>query len=277
MRHIIGCDSRGAVHIERADYLGRHDAPDQALAGRGHEPASGAPAVRPTCSRAPTCSSACRGARVIPAVGAEPHEPRPDRVRDGQPEPRGARPRRRRRTRGSSPPAARTTPTRSTTCSAFPGIFRGALDVRAPRDHRGDEDRRRPRDRRHRLRPTSCARTTSSRRCSTARSSAPSPPRSPRRRARAGTPRPAPRSASPRPRSSADRWPVAATGVCGRRRPRCARPAREGLAGSWRLVAASQRIVRAPNSMLAVTDSDPCGSARHRAQQAAARTTAAHA
>ena len=27
----------------------------------------------------------------------------------------------------------------------FPGIFRGALDVRAPRDHRGDEDGRRAR------------------------------------------------------------------------------------------------------------------------------------
>ena len=30
---------------------------------------------------------------------------------------------------------------------AFPGIFRGALDVRAGDDHRGDEARRRPRDR----------------------------------------------------------------------------------------------------------------------------------
>ena len=28
---------------------------------------------------------------------------------------------------------------------AFPGIFRGALDVRAPADHRGDEDGRRAR------------------------------------------------------------------------------------------------------------------------------------
>ena len=34
----------------------------------------------------------------------------------------------------------------------FPGIFRGALDVRAPRDHRGDEDGRRPRHRRRRPR-----------------------------------------------------------------------------------------------------------------------------
>jgi malate dehydrogenase (oxaloacetate-decarboxylating) len=34
---------------------------------------------------------------------------------------------------------------------AFPGIFRGALDLRAP-DHRGDEGRRRSGDRRHRRR-----------------------------------------------------------------------------------------------------------------------------
>ena len=33
---------------------------------------------------------------------------------------------------------------------AFPGIFRGALDVRAQQDHRGDEARRRARDRRDR-------------------------------------------------------------------------------------------------------------------------------
>ena len=45
--------------------------------------------------------------------------------------PRSCR-RRPRRTRGSSRPAARTTRTRSTTCSPSPGIFRGALDVRAP-------------------------------------------------------------------------------------------------------------------------------------------------
>ena len=35
---------------------------------------------------------------------------------------------------------------------AFPGIFRGALDVRARRDHRGDEARRRARDRRRGVR-----------------------------------------------------------------------------------------------------------------------------
>ena len=43
----------------------------------------------------------------------------------------------------SSAPDAPTTRTRSTTCSSFPGVFRGALDVRRG-DHAGDGARRRP-------------------------------------------------------------------------------------------------------------------------------------
>ena len=38
VRHIIGCDSRGAVHTEREDYLDGTHARRQALAGRAHQP-----------------------------------------------------------------------------------------------------------------------------------------------------------------------------------------------------------------------------------------------
>ncbi len=57
----------------------------------------------------------------------------------------------------------------------FPGIFRGALDVRATQITEAMKTDRRPGDRRDRHDPRSCARTTSSRRCSTGRSSARSP------------------------------------------------------------------------------------------------------
>ena len=69
---------------------------------------------------------------------------RPDRLRHGQPRSRD-------RLRGGAwrrgrtpswPPAAATTRTRSTTSSAFPFIFRGALDVPRHDDQRRDEARR---------------------------------------------------------------------------------------------------------------------------------------
>ena len=58
VRHIIGCDSRGAVHTEREDYLdGTMHPVKRALAERTNlETAAAAPP--PTWSRAPTCSSA---------------------------------------------------------------------------------------------------------------------------------------------------------------------------------------------------------------------------
>ena len=51
---------------------------------------------------------------------------------------------------------------------AFPGIFRGAFDVRARGDHRGDEARGRARHRVASWATTSSTRTTSSRASSTA-------------------------------------------------------------------------------------------------------------
>ncbi len=101
--------------------------------------------ARPTCIDGMDLFIGLSGARVMPGRGARADEPGRDGLRDGQPDARGLARGGRAATRGSSPPAARTTPTRSTTCSRFPGIFRGALDVRAPPDHRADEDGRRPR------------------------------------------------------------------------------------------------------------------------------------
>ena len=62
--------------------------------------------------------------------------PRPDRVRDGQPGPRGRARGCRRRTRGSSRPAARTTRTRSTTCSASPASSAARWTSARPRSPR---------------------------------------------------------------------------------------------------------------------------------------------
>ena len=117
VRHVIGCDSRGALHTDRADYLDGSMTAGQALVRRVHQP------------RAPRGRPGRRDRRRRPVRrplrrprdagrGARAHEPRRDGVRDGQPEPRGhARGGRAVRAR-SSPPAARTTRTRSTTCSA---------------------------------------------------------------------------------------------------------------------------------------------------------------
>ena len=119
-------------------------------------------------------------------LGAGTDEPGPDRVRDGQPGPRGRARGGRCRTRGSSPPAARTTPTRSTTCSASRACSAARWTSAPPRITEYDEDRGRAGDRRRSSPTTSCARTTSSRRCSTATWRRRWPPRWPPRRAPAG-------------------------------------------------------------------------------------------
>ena len=105
---------------------------------------------------------------------------RRDRLRDGEPDARG----RARGDRGRSPPSSRTGrsdyPNQINNVLAFPGIFRGALDVRARDDQRGDEARGRPR-----RSPPWSSRTSSSadyvdperlRRASRPRSPRPSPP-----------------------------------------------------------------------------------------------------
>jgi hypothetical protein len=62
VRDVIGCDSRGALHTERADYLdGSMPAIKRWYAEMSNP--EGAPAARATSSTAPTCSSACRARR----------------------------------------------------------------------------------------------------------------------------------------------------------------------------------------------------------------------
>ena len=71
-----------------------------------------------------------------------------DRLRDGQPDPGGAPRRRRTGTRAVVATGRSDFPNQINNVLAFPGIFRGALDVRAHADHRGHEARGRRRDRR---------------------------------------------------------------------------------------------------------------------------------
>ena len=185
-RHIIGCDSRGALSVERAGLPRRHDAPGQAGAGRGHEPRARERRASRTCSRAPTCSSACRGRGFCEASALARMNPDPIVFAMANPKPEVAP--------EEAAPYARIMatgrsdyPNQINNVLCFPGIFRGALDVRAVADHRGDEDRRRAARSPTSSPATSCARTTSSRRCSTATWSPRSPPRSPSEARESGT------------------------------------------------------------------------------------------
>ena len=156
----------------------RLDVPDQALVRRAHEPRAARRAARRRDRRHGPGRSACRARASSRAEALRRMNARRDGLRDGQPQPRGLARGGRARTCGSWPPAARTTRTRSTTCSLPGHLPRRARRARAL-DHRGDEDGRRPGDRRDRRPRTSCARTTSSPRSSTATSPPPSPRRSP--------------------------------------------------------------------------------------------------
>ena len=109
----------GAVHVERGRLPGRHDAarssarwpsaptPSGAAGGAGRGARGRRPVHRPVGGRG------CSRRRRWPAMNPDPivfamANPTPEVIARGG----------RCRTRGSSPPAARTTPTRSTTCSA---------------------------------------------------------------------------------------------------------------------------------------------------------------
>ena len=169
-RHIIGCDSRGrAVTSSARTTSDGIDARGQAVRWRRPRTPSAARAARPTCSRAPTCSSACRRARVMPASALARMNPDPIVFAMANPDPEvspeeaaavRADPRHR-PLRLPEPDQQR--------ARASPASSAARSTSARTADHRGDEDRRGARDRRDRRRPTSCARTTSSRRCSTAR------------------------------------------------------------------------------------------------------------
>ena len=164
MTNIVGVDRKGAIHEGRDDlnvaklWFAEHTNPEQ----RQRHP-------RPRCCPAPTCSSACAGPDLITADDLRKMAARPDRVRHGQPRPRDP-------ARGmptawppSSPPAAATTRTRSTTCWPSPASS-GARSTPAPRTITEDMKLAAATaiaagvSRRRAARPT-----TSSRRCSTRR------------------------------------------------------------------------------------------------------------
>ena len=130
VRHIIGCDSRGAVHVERADYLdGTMGAVKRALAERtNRERRSGAPVE---VIEGADLLIGLSGARVIPASALASMNPDPIVFAMANPtpevSPEEALPYVRILATGRSD-----YPNQINNVLCFPGIFRGALDVRAP-------------------------------------------------------------------------------------------------------------------------------------------------
>ena len=123
----------------------RLDDADQALVRRDHEPRPPRAAAPPTSSTAPDLFIGLSGARVMPPEALAKMNDDAMVFAMANPTPRSPRGGRA-ATRGSSPPAARTTRTRSTTSSASRASS-AARSTCARADHRGDEDRRRAGDR----------------------------------------------------------------------------------------------------------------------------------
>ena len=127
---IVACDRYGAIHAGRQDYEAGLDERAQDLAGGEHQLRSAATAPRPTCWRAPTCSSACPGPgssrpRDLQRMNDDPFvfamaNPNPEVT------PEEAAPYVRVMATGRSD-----FPNQINNVLAFPGIFRGALDSRA--------------------------------------------------------------------------------------------------------------------------------------------------
>jgi malate dehydrogenase (oxaloacetate-decarboxylating) len=129
VRHIIGCDSRGAIHVERPDYVdGTMGAEKRALAQRTNpEHRSGAPA---DVLEGADLFVGLSGARVIPAsaLAKMNRDPIVFAMANPTPEvsPEDALPYVRILATGRSD-----YPNQINNVLCFPGIFRGALDVRA--------------------------------------------------------------------------------------------------------------------------------------------------
>ncbi len=130
VRHIIGCDSRGAVHSARPDYLDGSMGPvKRALAERTNlERREGAPA---DVIEGADLLIGLSGARVIPATALGKMNPDPIVFAMANPNPEvspeEALPYVRILATGRSD-----YPNQINNVLCFPGIFRGALDVRAP-------------------------------------------------------------------------------------------------------------------------------------------------
>jgi malate dehydrogenase (oxaloacetate-decarboxylating) len=129
VRHIIGCDSRGAIHVERPDYAdGTMGAEKRALAERTNpEHRSGTPA---DVLEGADLFVGLSGARVIPAsaLARMNRDPIVFAMANPTPEvsPEDALPYVRILATGRSD-----YPNQINNVLCFPGIFRGALDVRA--------------------------------------------------------------------------------------------------------------------------------------------------
>jgi malate dehydrogenase (oxaloacetate-decarboxylating) len=129
VRHIIGCDSRGAVHTQREDYLdGSMHAVKRWLAERTNEERrSGAPAE---VIEGADLFIGLSGARVIPAraLASMNSDPIVFAMANPNPEvsPEEAAPYARIMATGRSD-----YPNQINNVLCFPGVFRGALDVRA--------------------------------------------------------------------------------------------------------------------------------------------------
>ena len=129
VRHIIGCDSRGAVHVERADYLdGTMGSVKRRLAERTNlERRDGSPA---DVIEGADLLIGLSGARVVPASALAKMNPDPIVFAMANPtpevSPEEALPYVRILATGRSD-----YPNQINNVLCFPGIFRGALDVRA--------------------------------------------------------------------------------------------------------------------------------------------------
>ena len=147
VRNIIGADSRGALHVEREDYLDGSMNPAKRWF---------AEATNPDC-RAGTPADVIdgedlliglSGARALPGAGARADEQGRDGVCDGQSQPRG-QPRGGRQPRANRRHRALGLPEPDQQRAVLPGdLPRRAGRARAD-DHRGDEDGGRARDRRY--------------------------------------------------------------------------------------------------------------------------------
>jgi malate dehydrogenase (oxaloacetate-decarboxylating) len=130
VRHLIGCDSRGAVHVEREDYVnGAMGAVKRGLAERTNaDRRSGAPA---DVIEGADLLIGLSGGRVLPASALAKMNPDPIVFAMANPEPEvspeEALPYVRILATGRSD-----YPNQINNVLCFPGIFRGALDVRAP-------------------------------------------------------------------------------------------------------------------------------------------------
>jgi malate dehydrogenase (oxaloacetate-decarboxylating) len=129
VRHLIGCDSRGAVHVERPDYLdGTMGAVKRRLAERTNpEHRDGAPA---DVIEGADLLIGLSGARVIPAPALAKMNPNPIVFAMANPNPE-VQPEEAARYARILATGRSDYPNQINNVLCFPGIFRGALDVRA--------------------------------------------------------------------------------------------------------------------------------------------------